>query len=975
MVIDTKPSIVGLASRASATVNCQVKILRGQVSVPSIQLEKVNPSIKRTSPFPHSRPNKIIKTSEKDKSDSKIGFQNSFNRAAETKHEIEETFTPSEDGDFDEIDFAQPKYIHLYIDEDINTPNKVTSPNKDDEIEAKQGDILKYEDSGEGKEKTVVLQNWYKTLSHTMTGFLEVGCMVDAYLEGGDGDRVPVHQIILAHISPLLATIITESRRDLDCDPIIILLPCVQTSHLREFIHAVYTGQLSSNFNIIQNIFMVAKLLHVSIPGLQSLKLENTTIQTTQESELVTNHIEESSTVDKDDMRTKIEETDDVLVEKIESDGYRLLECSGGASMNLLLLDSNTCEISEVSLKTPLNRMQFQYNHIQHNNKVINTNKLLNITKDNQPNHQNQTNSKSEDVKSLNEDDEKATNKENTVIQSGNLVNSSVENKTKDEVGADKKKSATKVTYHPADRPCPLCSKPRIVHKNREIAEGEKGSHRGNYYKCCQCFASKLTAKKLFAHLENHISKKFKCTQCDKGYSYKNLLIEHEYRIHGEGKDERFGCPYENCDYEARYKQTLHTHISDHHKQSLKPKGSKRTLVTCPKCSKSFKKQHYYAYHKRACQVFRDGKFECTVCQKKVNSKFALNKHMKTKHSEPGEETVSYCNICNKPYSSQYSLYNHRLFKHGVNSKGEKVPRKLFPCSICRKLLTTSVKLKTHIEVIHMGKRDFNCRFCSKQFTSKSNLLIHEGTQHTGVLPYSCDHCDKSFGRKTQLSVHREQVHGITGTDSDAPPSSEHKSSSTVTHTNTSNIPSNNQVIMSDMMGTAADVQEQNRYEQGNVMSNQLTASQAISGQVIPEQLTSHMITDHLDSHQMHDHQLMEDNDDVISDHQLVDSHIISNHQLVVDSQVISNNQLVDCHVIADNQLVDSHVISDDQLVDGHVISDDVLDTHVIEEIDRHVISENALNDAHYYVVNDVNGVQVGDVIIPMEFVEVIDQN
>ena len=28
------------------------------------------------------------------------------------------------------------------IDEDINTPNKVTSPNKDDEIEAKQGNKL-----------------------------------------------------------------------------------------------------------------------------------------------------------------------------------------------------------------------------------------------------------------------------------------------------------------------------------------------------------------------------------------------------------------------------------------------------------------------------------------------------------------------------------------------------------------------------------------------------------------------------------------------------------------------------------------------------------------------------------------------------------------------------------------------------------------------------------------------------------------
>jgi len=967
MVIDTKPSIVGLASRTSATVNCQVKILK-HATLPSFQLEKVNPSVKRASPFPDDRPNKLAKNHEKDKIDSNIDLQVSYNRVSEAQHITEETFLPSEDGDFDETDCAQPKYIHLYIDEDINTRNKAESLNNHDKItQIKQGNLLKYEDCGGGKEKKLVLQNWYKTLSHTMTGFLEVGYMVDAYLEGGDGDRVPVHQLILAHISPLLATIISESRRHHDTDPIIILLPSVQTSHLREFIHAVYTGELSSNLTIIQNIFMVAKLLDVSIPGLQNLEFKNTTSPNTQESMPITKYDEESTTADQDEgnKNTKIEETDEVLVEKIESDGYRLLESSGAASMNLLLLDSNTCEISEVSLKTPLNRMQFQFSDIQHSNNHTNTNNKQIVSSSKNNDKQNNKNAKNDHTEPINQE---GSNEETSVITSENLPNDFVEenvdeNETKSEAGAVGKKSASKVTYQPADKPCPLCSKPRIVHKNREISEGEKGCHRGNYYKCCHCYASKLTAKKLFTHLENHVAKKFKCSQCDKGYSYKNLLIEHEYKIHGEGKDERFGCPYENCDYEARYKQTLHTHISDHHKQSIKPKGSKKSIVTCPKCSKSFKKQHYYAYHKRACQVFRDGKFECTVCQKKLNSKFALNKHMKTKHSEPGEETVCYCNICNKPYSSHYSLYNHRLFKHGVNSKGEKVPRKLFPCSICRKLLTTSVKLKTHIEVIHMGKRDFNCRFCSKQFTSKSNLLIHEGTQHTGVLPYSCDHCEKSFGRKIQLSVHREQVHGMTSSSTDPPPpSSEYKSSgSTVTNTNTPALPSNSQVMMSDMMPAAP-----NRFDQGTVLSNQLAVSQVISGHVIPEQLTSHMITDHhlVDSHKITDHQLIDDNNHVISDHQLVDSHMISDHQLVVDSHVISDDQLVDCHVI-----------SDDQLVDGRVICDDVLDTHVIEEIDRHVISEDTLNDAHYYVVNDVNGVQVGDVIIPMEFVEVIDEN
>ena len=67
-------------------------------------------------------------------------------------------------------------------------------------------------------------------------------------------------------------------------------------------------------------------------------------------------------------------------------------------------------------------------------------------------------------------------------------------------------KHGDNLQYEPASRVCPLCFRPRIEHKNRCLSEEEKGSHRGNLYKCCHCAASKLSAKKFFVHLENHVS-------------------------------------------------------------------------------------------------------------------------------------------------------------------------------------------------------------------------------------------------------------------------------------------------------------------------------------------------------------------------------------------------------------------------------------------------------------------------------------
>ena len=85
------------------------------------------------------------------------------------------------------------------------------------------------------------------------------------------------------------------------------------------------------------------------------------------------------------------------------------------------------------------------------------------------------------------------------------------------------------------------------------------------------------------------------CTTCGKGYSYKHLLNEHTWKEHGEGQhirwfdhisfqncfyftrvfffqkhtshllSYRFPCNWEGCDYTAKYKQTLHTHVMERH--------------------------------------------------------------------------------------------------------------------------------------------------------------------------------------------------------------------------------------------------------------------------------------------------------------------------------------------------------------------------------------------------------------------------
>ena len=104
---------------------------------------------------------------------------------------------------------------------------------------------------------------------------------------------------------------------------------------------------------------------------------------------------------------------------------------------------------------------------------------------------------------------------------------------------------------------CPLCNKARTVHRNTH----EQSTKRGHIYKCCKCSASRLPSKKFFEHVQNHIVKKHQCSICQKGFSQERILANHIFMEHGEGKGQRFHCNYENCNFDAKYPNTLATHI------------------------------------------------------------------------------------------------------------------------------------------------------------------------------------------------------------------------------------------------------------------------------------------------------------------------------------------------------------------------------------------------------------------------------
>ncbi|XP_050359874.1 gastrula zinc finger protein XlCGF26.1-like [Nymphalis io] len=164
-------------------------------------------------------------------------------------------------------------------------------------------------------------------------------------------------------------------------------------------------------------------------------------------------------------------------------------------------------------------------------------------------------------------------------------------------------------------------------------------------------------------------------------------------------------------------------------------------------------KNHLIKEHKKEMQEFPDrvvpfkltqGIFECQVCKCNFGTFGSIERHMNVHFRN------YVCKECGTGYVTKCRLKVHS--KQHVGGS--------FPCEMCKKVYTTPVNLKNHIDVVHKMIKRFKCAKCDERFTEYFKRQKHMVELH-GVAPleYKCNVCEKSFERKYMLSMHMKRDH------------------------------------------------------------------------------------------------------------------------------------------------------------------------------------------------------------------------
>ena len=132
---------------------------------------------------------------------------------------------------------------------------------------------------------------------------------------------------------------------------------------------------------------------------------------------------------------------------------------------------------------------------------------------------------------------------------------------------------------------------------------------------------------------------------------------------------------------------------------------------------------------------------QCGACVEGFSTLVLLKKHLTSDH----RESKIPCSKCDKSFMEIRNLKSHIQIVH----EGKKP----FPCKLCDKSCRSAFYLKKHMEGFHEGKKPFQCDYCGFRTTAKQKLTIHiEGT-HEGKKHY-CSYCDKNYTQRGTLISH-----------------------------------------------------------------------------------------------------------------------------------------------------------------------------------------------------------------------------
>ncbi|XP_003726405.3 zinc finger protein 850 [Strongylocentrotus purpuratus] len=214
------------------------------------------------------------------------------------------------------------------------------------------------------------------------------------------------------------------------------------------------------------------------------------------------------------------------------------------------------------------------------------------------------------------------------------------------------------------------------------------------------------------------------CRHCDKGFKKMSSHNVHQ-RIHTG--DKPFVCKF--CNKAFSVKSNL--------KQHEIAKHTDERPYACSKCDARFKQHSHLKSHEEIHAGIKN--YECTVCDQKFRQSSHLQRH---KLIHDGIKQYK-CERCPSAFNLVSDLQRHSLIHSGV---------KPFQCDQCEKRFRRKFQLKVH-QQMHTGELPLQCPHCRKAFMDKKCFESHVSA-HEGKALHKCDACDKSFSTEYVLKRH-----------------------------------------------------------------------------------------------------------------------------------------------------------------------------------------------------------------------------
>ncbi|XP_046380516.2 uncharacterized protein LOC124151881 [Haliotis rufescens] len=340
------------------------------------------------------------------------------------------------------------------------------------------------------------------------------------------------------------------------------------------------------------------------------------------------------------------------------------------------------------------------------------------------------------------------------------------------------------------------------------LESGEK--YEAKPHVCSICGKRFLRAYDLQHHLNIHARGGYKCSLCEKVFSFQSWLKRHLKRAHDSIPSQTSSKRQHQCKI-CRQAFSKKVHMLNHMKFSHKVRTPQQTSSTCnqgesvlesacldksrgsdiqngilkqgtstqsypcPECDKTFTNWNKLFQHKRSAHKKLKINHCCSICNKRFSSQNVLRKHVK----QHGLCMRHQCQWCERSYTMKNNLCRHVRLAHGKHSNtvipGAKqdvpsIVKSRLQCSICKKTFTRRDVLMRHVRH-HCSVLRFQCRLCAKSFTEQSSRQRHMKVAHTTAINDSasadesgesdkdlealkCPVCKRMFSRPEQLRKH-----------------------------------------------------------------------------------------------------------------------------------------------------------------------------------------------------------------------------